>query len=232
MTQTSPEPYALLIGQRSYSSWSLRGWLPFAVHRIPVRVSEALIYHESFAAAVQRFGGDRTVPVARTREGHVLSDSLAIGWHLAERFPERGLLPEDGAGRALAQSMIAEMHGGFTALRGGCPMNLLTGWVGFRPSEAVLADLSRISALWSAALQGSGGPFLFGSYGLADAFFAPVAVRIAGYRLPVAPDGLAYVEAQLRRPEIRAWAAEGRARDAELPQYEMNLPRVPFPMPD
>ena len=223
--------YKLLIGQRTYSSWSLRGWLPFAVHDIPVEVEDALIYDPGFYEHIARFGGERTVPVARTPEGHVLGDSLSIGWHLAEAFPERGLLPENGADRARAMTLISEMHSGFAALRGACPMNLRTGWSGFEASEAVAADVARIDGLWSEALDRSGGPFLFGAYGLVDAFFAPVAIRIAGYGLRVSHTAQAYVTAQLTLPQILQWRAEGEARDAELTQYEMGLPRVPFPMP-
>ncbi len=222
--------YTLLIGQRTYSSWSLRAWLPFAVHRIPVTVEDALLYDPGFAERVAAFGGHRTVPVLRTPEGGVLTDSIAIGWHLSETFPDRGLLPADPVDRAAAQSMMAEMHSGFAALRGACPMNLATAWRGFRPDDTVRADVARIDALWSAALDRSGGPFLFGGYGLADAFFAPVAVRIAGYGLPVSETARGYVAAQLSLPALVRWRAEGLARDAEVAYYEMNLPRAPFPM--
>ena len=221
--------YRILIGQRAYSSWSLRGWLPFAAFDIPVEVEHAVIYAETFAADVAAFGGTGTVPVVRTPEGGVLSDSLAIAWHLAERFPERGLLPADPVDRAMAQSAIAEMHSGFTALRSACPMNLVTAWAGFVPSAAVTADLARIEAIWSAALARSGGPYLFGAYSLADVFYAPVAMRIAGYGLPVSEAARAYVAAHLGNPHLRAWRAAGLARDAEVAKYDMPLARVPFP---
>ncbi len=223
--------YSILIGQRLYSSWSLRGWLPFAVHDIPVTVHDTLIYSDTFSTDVSNFGGSGTVPVVRTPHGGVLSDSLAICWGLTDAFPERGLLPNDPVDRAKAQSLITEMHSGFTALRGACPMNLATGWVGFKPNAAVQADIARIDEIWSAALDASDGPFLFGTYGIVDAFFAPVAIRIAGYALPVSDTAMAYVHAQLSIPAIQEWRAEGLARDAELSQYEMPLERCPFPMP-
>jgi glutathione S-transferase len=124
--------YQLLIGQRGHSSWSLRGWLPFAVFDIDVAVNATRIYSDEFAAEVAAFGGAGTVPVVRTPEGGLLTDSIAIAWHLAEAFPDRGLLPTDPQDRAEAISLIAEMHSGFTALRGACPMNLYTGWAGQR----------------------------------------------------------------------------------------------------
>lgn len=223
--------YTLLIGQRLYSSWSLRGWLPFAAHDIPVTVEDALLYDPGFYDHVAAFGGNRSVPAARTPDGPVLTDSLSIGWHLAEAFPDRGVLPSDPAQRVMAQNIIAEMHSGFMALRGACPMNLATAWEGFVPSDAVLADLARVDAIWTAALDASGGPFLFGAYSLADAFFAPVAIRIAGYGLPVCDVAAAYVQAQLSHPAIQQWRADGLARDSELDVYDQDLPRIPFPMP-
>lgn len=224
--------YTLLIGDRSYSSWSLRGWLPFAVFDIPVSVEATILYRPAFATDMARFAPlVRTVPALKTPQGGLLRDSLAIGWHLAEAFPDRGLLPAGPVDRAMAQSMIAEMHSGFTALRGACPMNLRTAWEGFTPSEAVLADLARIEALWSAALDRSGGPFLFGDYTLADAFFAPVAMRIAGYALPVSERVRAYVDAHLSHAPLRRWRAMGLAHGPEQDAYEMGLPRAPFPVP-
>jgi glutathione S-transferase len=223
--------YRLLIGQRSYSSWSLRGWLPFAVFSIPVEVTTAKLYSDSFRGEVAAFGGARTVPVARTPEGGVLGDSIAIAWHLAETFPDRGLLPEDRARRADAMSMIAEMHSGFGALRSRCPMNLRTGWAGFAAPAEVRADLDRIEDIWARALDRSGGPFLFGSYSLADIFFAPVATRIATYGLPVSDTAQAYVTTHLSQPDFRRWRALGAAEGPDLPQYEMPLERRPFPAP-
>ena len=224
--------YKLLIGQRLYSSWSLRGWLPFAVHNIPVTVQDTLIYGPDFYADVAAFGANRSVPAAQTPAGGVLADSLSIAWHLAETFPDRGLLPNDPKARITAQNMIAEMHSGFTALRSACPMNLATAWDGFVPDDAVRADLARIDQLWSHALDQSGGPFLFGEYGLVDAFFAPVTIRIAGYGLPVSDAAQAYVKAQLSLPQLQEWRAEGLRRDAELSNYDMPHERIPFPMPD
>ncbi len=225
--------YALLIGDRSYSSWSLRGWLPFDHWQIPVRVQATILYRDSFASDLESFApGLRTVPAVKTPEGGLLTDSIAIAWHLAEAFPDRGLLPSDPVDRALALSLIAEMHSGYTALRGACPMNLRTAWEGVAPSDAVLADLARIEARWGAALDRSGGPFLFGAYTLADVFYAPVAMRIAGYGLPVSASTQAYVDAHLAHPSLRRWRAMGMAFGPEQSHYEMGLPRARFPMPE
>ncbi len=224
--------WQLLIGQKSYSSWSLRGWLPFAVFDIPVTVHSALIYGDRFAADVAAFGGHRTVPCARTPEGGVLTDSLAIAWHLADRFPERGLLPADPVARAEAQSIIAEMHTGFTALRSACPMNLRTAWAGFVPSDAVLADVARVEAIWARALARSGGPFLYGDITLADVFYAPVCTRLLTYGLPMSETARAYVAAVTGLQAFRDWRDAGLAEDAEVAFYDMApLARIPFPLP-
>ncbi len=223
--------YSILIGDRSHSSWSLRGWLCFAAFDIPVQVQTVRMYTDSFKSDVGAFGGVGTVPVAKTPDGGLLTDSIAIAWHLAEAFPDHGLLPTDPTLRAEAQSIIAEMHAGFTALRGACPMNLCTAWDDFVPSDAVLADIARIESIWSTALNRSGGPFLYGAYSLADVFFAPVATRIATYKLPVSEQAASYVQAHLSHPPFRRWRAMGSAAAPELKEYDMGLPRVPFPAP-
>jgi glutathione S-transferase len=227
----APMTYRLLIGQRSYSSWSLRGWLPFAAFGIPVQVTSTRMYTDAFARDVAAFGGHGTVPVVQTPDGGILTDSIAIAWHLAEAFADRGLLPSDPALRAEAQSLIAEMHSGFQPLRSNCEMNLRTAWEGFDPPPAVLADLARIEQLWSRALDRSGGPWLYGSFTLADVFYAPVATRIATYGLPVSATAQRYVEAMLAHPDLRRWRAMGAAESPDLPQYEKPLGRAPFPAP-
>jgi glutathione S-transferase len=123
------------------------------------------------------------------------------------------------------------MHSGFTALRFACPMNLRTASGGFVPSEAVRADLARIEALWSHARGlAADGPWLFGAYTAADAFYAPVAMRIAGYGLPVSEHARAYVEAHLDHPPLRRWRALGEAEDRTLDVYEVHAPARPFPI--
>ena len=225
--------YDLLIGDRSYSSWSLRGWLLFAAFDIPVRVTLARMYDPDFAAKLDGFAPARTVPVARDAGGAVWHDSLAIAEGLAERHPEAGHWPAESRARALARSMAAEMHSGFTALRGACPMNLRVGWDGFRADDAVRADLARVEALWSLARGMAGeGPWLFGAYSAADAMFAPVAMRIAGYDLPVGDAARAYVATHLAHPPLRRWRAMGEAADRTLDVYDTGLPATRFPMPE
>jgi glutathione S-transferase len=221
--------YELAIGDRAYSSWSLRGWLLLEAFGLPVRTRRAQMRTPAFAALLEGFAPARTVPALRSPEG-VATDSLAILEELAQRHPEAGHWPEDPEARMLARSIVAEMHSGYGALRAACPMNLRTAWGGFEPSDAVLADLDRIAALWRRARARAGeGPWLFGRFTAADAFHAPVAARIAGYGLPVADDAAAYVETQLTTEPFRRWRAMGLVDGPDQAVYEMGLPRAPWP---
>ena len=223
--------YDLLIGDRSYSSWSLRGWLLFAAFELPVRVHMNEMYCSSFISTLEDWAPARTVPVVRAQDGAQWSDTIAIAEGLAERHPEAGLWPGDPKARALARSLVAEMHCGFSALREACPMNLRVKWENFVPSDGVRADLSRLDRVWSAARGIAGdGPWLFGVYSAADAFFAPAAMRIAGYGLPVSDLAQTYVDAHLYHDLLQIWRAEGEARNRTLANYDMGLPTSPFPM--
>ncbi len=223
--------YDLYIGDRSFSSWSLRGWLMFRKFDLPVRTHLVGLYNGRLADDLAPLAPARFVPVMRTPEGCVVGDTLAIAETLAERHPEAGLWPDDPAARALARWLCAEMHSGFPALRGECPMQLLHRYQGFAVSHAVRADLARIESLWSLAQQrhANGGPWLFGEYSLVDAFFAPVAARIAGYALPVGEDAARYVAAHLADPAFRDWRAEGLKVDYDPVPYALDLPIGPWP---
>ena len=222
--------YKLLIGQKSYSSWSLRGWLCFAAFRIPVDVTRTVIYDECFFDDVANFGGHRTVPAVVTPDNGLLTDSLAIAWHLAEAFPNRHLLPEAPTERAEAISAIAEMHAGFTSVRAECPMNLRTSWDGFVASEDVLADCARAEDIWATALNRSNGPFLYGEFSLADVFFTPLATRFLTYGLPMTDTTRSYMSALMSFAPIVQWRQEGLQEDAEVAFYDKApLKREPFP---
>jgi glutathione S-transferase len=222
--------YRLLIADKSYSSWSLRGWLSFHAFDIACEVQSTRMYCDDFARDLAAFTSApaRTVPLARAPEGGLLTDSFAIAWHLSEAFPDRGLLPSDPVARADAQSLMAEMHSGFSALRSDCPMNLRTGWAGFGPSDAVLADLARVEALWARAFAAHGGPWLCGDYSLADVFYAPLATRVVTYGLPVSDMAAAYISRHLDHPAFARWRAAGLAEGPDQPNYEIGLPRRDF----
>ena len=220
--------YVLAIGERAYSSWSLRGWLLFAKFGITVETVSLPLDSPDFAAGLAAFAPARTVPALRIAGVGPGWDTLAIAETLAERHPEAGHWPQAAGQRALARAMAAEMHGGFVALRAACPMNLRTAFEGLEPAEAVLRDLGRIERLWTAA-PGGDGPWLFGRYTAADAFYAPVAARIAGYGLAVGAPARAYVAAHLADPAFREWRALALEDGRRVPADECGLPERAWP---
>ncbi len=167
--------YDLVIGDRAYSSWSLRGWLLFDAFGLAAKLTRVRFYEPAFAETLAQFFPARTVPALRLPEGVVVSDSLAIAEELATRHPEAGLWPSDPKARAIARALAAEMHSSFTALRSHCPMNLRVSYQTCEPPPAVLEDLARLETLWAwaRAETGSTGPWLCGAYCAADAFFRP-----------------------------------------------------------
>jgi glutathione S-transferase len=226
--------YELAIGDRAYSSWSLRGWLLFEKFGLPVQTRRVQLYAEIWLELLADFAPARTVPALRLPDGGVVTESLAIAEELASRHPEAGIWPAAPEARATARSLAAEMHAGFTALRGDCPHNLRVSYADFLPRAEVLADLARIEDLWDRAKTrfGDDGPWLFGRYSAADAFFAPVAGRIAGYGLPVGPAAQAYVAAHLADPAFRRWRAQGLAEGPVLAQYKRDFATKPWPGPE
>ena len=225
--------YHLLLGDYAYSSWSLRGWLLFENFGLARKQTMLDFSGQDVAAQLADYAPARTVPTLITPEGAVVSDSLAMAEELASRFPEAGLWPAEPFARATARTLAAEMHSGFGALRSACPMGLRTAYVNTTPSEAVRADLARIEDIWSYARDrcGGDGPWLCGSYSAADAFFAPVAARIAGYDLPVGAQAAAYVDAHLSDPAFRRWRAMGLVQGATLPWYAQPYETRDWPGP-
>ena len=221
----------LKVGDYTYSSWSLRGWLLFERFGIDVRHEMVDFETADVAEQLRNLPPARTVPTWITEDGTVVWDSLAIAEELATRHPEANLWPTNPRLRAVARSLAAEMHSGFGALRGDCPMNLRVAYGDFEPSDDVKVDLSRLETIWQHALELSGGPWLCGAYSTADAFYAPVAARIAGYGLPVGPVASAYVAAHLADSAFRRWRAMGFASGAELPWYKRDYRQVPWPGP-
>lgn len=227
--------YTLYIGDRAYSSWSLRGWLLFAKFGIPVK-TEMVPFDDPRPVSEQlaKVAPAKTVPTMITPEGIAVSESLAIAEELASRHPSVGLWPQDPADRANARTLAAEMASGFGPLRTACPMNLRLSYSAFHPDEDVLADLKRIETIWDHAQsrKSTPGPWLLGAYSAADAFFAPVAARIAGYGLPVGKNAAAYVEQVLCDHEFRQWRAMGLARGAVLEWYKRDFGAMDWPGPE
>ena len=223
--------YDLAIGDRSYSSWSLRGWLLFDAFGIPVSSHLARLYTAEVQQLLPAFFPARTVPAMRMPDGTVVPDSLAIAEELASRHPGAGHWPKEPKARAVARVLCAEMHAGFTALRTHCPMNLRVSYADCAPPPAVLGDLARIEVIWKWARDTTGatGPWLCGDYCAADAYFAPVAARIAGHNLPVGAMAQAYVRAHLAHPSFLRWRAAGLAEGEDQPSYVRDWPQRDWP---
>lgn len=206
----------LVIGNKNYSSWSMRPWVLMAELGIPFEERKLRfdfdapdpVFHRE-VAAISPAG---RVPVLLD-DGFAVWDTLAIVETLHERFADRGVWPADPKARARARSLVAEMHAGFGALRSHCPMNIEARLpeVGARiwhEHAAVQRDVARIEAMWAAALADSGGPFLFGAFGAADAFYAPVVMRLRTYALPVSELTRAYGERVAAAPGVARWIAD------------------------
>lgn len=229
--------YDLVIGDYAYSSWSLRGWLLFEKFDIPRNVT--LVEFSSDASVKEQmpsFAPARTVPTIRTPDGGIISESYAIAEDLADRHPDAGIWPKNPKHRSVARSLAAEMHSGFASLRNACPMNLRQSFVWESPDAAVLADLTRIEEIWAWARNECGtedGGWLCGNYSAVDAMYAPVAMRIAGFSLPVGRSALAYVDMHLNDLALRRWRAMGLVRGAHLSRYDQpHLQRAwPGPTP-
>ena len=224
--------YDLVIGDRAYSSWSLRGWLLFDAFGLPVKLHVARLYTDELPTLLKQFHPGKTAPTMRTPDGVVVPETIAIAEELASRHPEAGIWPADPKARAVARVLAAEMHAGFTALRNHCPMNLRVSYEDCAPPQAVLDDLKRLEVIWDWARAETGAKvWLAGEYSAADAFFAPVATRIATYNLPVSDRAMAYVQAHLAHPSFRRWRAMGLVDGADQEFYRRPYPQRPWPGP-
>jgi glutathione S-transferase len=207
----------LLIGNKNYSSWSMRPWVMLTQFDIPFE--EVMARFDSFSAdsrfkaTVATRSPAGKVPILVEDDGFSVWDTLAIAEYVAETNPDKALWPRDAKRRARARSVCAEMHSGFSALRNLFGMNIEASLpeVGARvlaENAGARAELARMIALWSEALAESGGPFLFGDYSIADAYFAPVVMRMRTYALPVPADVAAYVERMVASKGVAAWIAD------------------------
>jgi len=196
----------LIIGNKNYSSWSLRPWIAMKVAGIPFEEQVIPLYEPGSREQVLQYSANGKVPVLVDGDQPIW-ESLAILEYLAEKFPKAGLWPVDAKARAHARVVANEMHGGFQSLRKNCPMNM---WLPPKPRpqpDEVLADVRRIDALWSdcRARFGQTGAFLFGAFGAADAMYAPVVARLHGYGLEVGAVARRYMDAVMALPAWREW---------------------------
>ena len=217
----------LYIGNKNYSSWSMRPWVllrqaGIAFEEKPVRF-DSFAPGSQFKAQLAGLSPTGKVPVL-VDDGLVLWDSLAIAEYLAEKYPDKQLWPADRAARATARSVVAEMHSGFTALRSACGMNIEahlpeTGALIWRDNAGVRADVQRLVDMWSALLQQHGGPMLFGAFSIADAFYAPVCMRLTTFALPVPQPIADYVRRVQALPGVKDWI-DGALAEADFREFE------------
>ncbi len=208
----------LVIGNKNYSSWSMRPWvlmkqlgIPFEERKLRLDFADG----SAFRLAMAQVSPAGLVPVLLDGSLAVW-DTLAITEYLHEAWPQAGVWPADRRRRARARSVCAEMHAGFGPLRSHCPMNIEAalpeaGACVWADQAEVRANVARVEALWADALAAHGGPFLFGEFGAADAFYAPVCMRLSRYALPVSDTSRAYLERVAAVPGVQAWVAEAIA---------------------
>ena len=218
----------LYIGNKNYSSWSMRPWV--LMRQSGISFEEVMLRFDSFEAGssfkqqVLALSPAGKVPLL-VDDGLVIWDSLAICEYLAERFPDKHLWPQNGTQRARARSLVAEMHSSFNALRRLCPMNIEAqlhevGAKLWTENADLRTDVQRLEALWEPQLAAASGPMLFGHFSVADAFFAPVCMRLNSYGLPTSHAVRAYVQRICLLPAIQEWVQGALAEQDFLPFEE------------
>ena len=207
----------LYIGNKNYSSWSMRPWV--LMEQAGIEFEEVMVRFDSFdegskfknaAQAVNPVGKVPVLVDDSYAQDLAIWDTLAISEYVAEKYPQKNLWPQDPKARARARSVCAEMHSGFTGLRGNCPMNIEAalpevGQLLWRDKPAVRADVARIVDMWSGLLEQHGGPMLFGEFTIADAYFAPVCMRLSTYALPVPALITAYIQRVQNLAGVKPW---------------------------
>ncbi|WP_374447106.1 glutathione S-transferase family protein [Stella sp.] len=211
----------IYIGNKNYSSWSLRGWL--MVKQSGIAFDEVVIALDepTTRETILRHSPSGTVPAIRHGD-RTIWDSLAIGEYLAEQAPEAGLWPADATARAMARSVSAEMHSGFAALRSHFPMNMRSTFSDRFPTAAAQADINRIAAIWRDCRRrfGGSGEFLFGEFSIADAMYAPVCSRFRTYKIEMDEVGQAYSDAVWAHPAVQEWLQAARKEPMIIPSAE------------
>jgi glutathione S-transferase len=212
----------LAIGNRRYSSWSLRPWLLLRQFAVDFDTELLPLRSEAFRRDIVRWSPSGRVPALRHGD-IVVWDSLAICEYANETFLDGRGWPAERAARAHARAIVAEMHSGFVALRSECPMNVCRRLDAPLPlSDAARADVARVEAIWREARArfGAGGPFLYGAFSIADAFYAPVATRLRTYAVPVSAGAAAWVETVHALPAMQEWIAAAAAEAERIDDYE------------
>jgi glutathione S-transferase len=209
----------LVIGNKNYSSWSMRPWVALKAFGIPFNEVRILLDQPTTATEISRYSAAGKVPVLVVSDLQI-GDSLAICEYLAEQFPDLAMWPKDVAARAIARSVCAEMHSGFMGIRSAMSMDIRASHPGQGRTPQAQADIGRISEIWENCLSDFGHhQFLFGDFSIADAFFAPVAMRFRTYGVSLAPALQAYVERVQAHPAVAQWVREAIEEVEVLPNH-------------
>jgi glutathione S-transferase len=211
----------LVIGNKNYSSWSMRPWVAMTAFGIPFEEVRIALDQPDTSSRIAQYSAAGRVPVLIDGETTVW-DSLAICEYIDEQFPSRGLWPQDVAARAHARSICAEMHSGFTGLRSAMWMNIRASFPGKGRTPAAQADIARICEIWEECLARSGPHhFLFGDFSIADAYFAPVVMRFRTYGVWLAPALQAYMDRVIAHPAVAQWMREAVNENERLEKYDV-----------
>jgi glutathione S-transferase len=220
-------PLKLIIGNKNYSSWSFRPWIAMKAANIPFEEEVISLDAPDFKSRLNAVSGTGKVPTLI--DGNIkVWESLAILEYLAETFPAAKLWPADPAARALARAISSEMHAGFVPLRKACPMNMWRPIMKRDVDADVKANVARIDAMWTECRKryGQGGPFLFGSFGAADAMYAPVVARFHTYGLDVSATARTYMGAVMALPAWTEWRSAALKEPWVLAEDEVDWPKV------
>ncbi len=217
----------LVIFHKNYSSWSLRPWLLLRELGIAFEEEQLSLNDPEYKTKIGKYAPVAKLPVLVTDEGFAIWETIAIVEYAAEKFPDAGVWPRGEKARARARSLCAEMHAGFSALRNAFPMNIEARLPGFGWNLEVQADIDRIVQRWKATREefGQEGPFLFGKFSAADAFFAPVVSRFVTHAVEVPPEARAYMTAVLELRAMKEWTA------AALEEHEFVAIDEPYRRP-
>jgi glutathione S-transferase len=213
--------YTLVIGNKAYSSWSLRPWLAMKQAGLAFDEIRIPLYQDNHDARIRQYAPSGKVPILIDGAGTIW-DSLAICEYLAERHADKKLWPANVAARAHGRAISAEMHAGFAALRGSMMMNVRRVIPRVAITSSAAADIARIDALWSDCLKRYGGPFLLGAFSVADAMYAPVVTRFKTYAVNLSAAAQRYADHVLALPAMREWYAAALTETEVLPQFEQQ----------
>ena len=215
----------LIIGNQNYSTWSMRPWLFIKHHNLDVEIEKLVLFASETVDKLSQYFSNGKVPLLTDGDLEIW-DSLAILEYLAEKFPDCRGWPLEPSARAVARSVCAEMHSGFSALRNEMPMNCRAYFPNYTLSEAGLKDISRIQQIWNTcrATYGQSGPWLFGEFSIADAMYAPVVMRFRSVDLDLDPVSKSYCDTMHQNSAVMQWLAEGAMETDTLKEDELEWP--------